>query len=79
MNVNDVSIGWALRQSNPAEALDRCFENVRRWGARKSETFSSLCGEEFTNKEVVLTHVACVLLVLACGVAEWLEGGALWK
>ena len=50
---------------------------VKEWLSRKNECFSALCGEEFTNKHVLLAHLFCIGLIAACFVAEWLEGGAL--
>ena len=50
---------------------------VQEWMSKKNEWFSVLCGEEFTNKHVVLAHLYCVALIAACIVAGWLEGGAL--
>jgi hypothetical protein len=52
-------------------------KNCKAWLSAKSETFSALCGEDFTRKEVLIAHAACALLIVACGVADWLEGGAL--
>ena len=57
--------------------VERIVKNCKAWLNAKSETFSALCGEKFTHKEVLLAHAACVLLIVVCGVAEWLEGGAL--
>ena len=48
-----------------------------QWINSESATFSLLCGERFTHKEVVLVHLFLVVLLAACIVAEWLEGGAL--
>ena len=48
-----------------------------RWWDSRSVLFSRLCDEEFTNGEVVLAHAVVVLVVLACGLAEWM-GGAPW-
>ena len=50
---------------------------LQEWWNAKSETFSQLCGEEFTHKEVALAHVGTVAFILLLGVAGWLEGGAL--
>lgn len=50
---------------------------IRQWLSRKNETFSSLCGEEFTNQQVLLAHLYCIALIALCCVAEWLKGGAL--
>lgn len=52
---------------------------LESWLMAKSETFSMLCGETFTHGEVIVAHLAVAGLFLACGLAEWLEGGgALW-
>lgn len=48
-----------------------------QWFNGESATFSRLCGERFTHKEVVYAHLFLVVLLAACCVAEWLEGGAL--
>lgn len=50
---------------------------IRQWLGRKNESFSMLCGEEFTNQQVLLAHLYCIALIVLCCVAEWLEGGAL--
>lgn len=50
---------------------------VKEWLSRKNECFSALCGEEFTNKHVLLAQLYCIALIALCCVAEWLEGGAL--
>ena len=50
---------------------------IREWLSRKNESFSALCGEEFTNQHVLLAHLFCIALIALCCVAEWLEGGAL--
>ena len=47
------------------------------WFGAKSKTFSALCGEDFTHKEVIIAHAAFMLLIVVCGVAAWLEGGVL--
>lgn len=64
-------------QPSVLSKVESSVKNCKEWLNAKSETFSALCGEEFTRKEVLIAHAACVLLVVACGVAEWLEGGAL--
>lgn len=48
-----------------------------QWFNNESATFSRLCGERFTHKEVVYAHLFLVVLLAASFVAEWLEGGAL--
>ena len=57
--------------------VESIVKNCKAWLGAKSDTFSALCGEDFTHKEVLLAHAACMLLIVICGVAEWLEGGAL--
>ena len=47
------------------------------WLGAKSKTFSALCGEDVTHKEVIIAHAAFMLLIVVCGVAAWLEGGVL--
>lgn len=48
----------------------------QEWLNAKSETFSRLCQEDFTRKEVILAHLGAVVLVLVCMLASWIEGGA---
>ena len=55
----------------------RCTLTIREWLGRKNESFSTLCGEEFTNQHVLLAQLYCIALIALCCVAEWLEGGAL--
>jgi hypothetical protein len=47
------------------------------WLSTESRFFSTLCGENFTHREVVLAHLFFVVLLMACSLAEYLEGGAL--
>jgi len=49
--------------------------SVTQWLNSKNTVFSTFCEERVTNKEVVIAHAAVVLLLVACGVAEWLQGG----
>ena len=58
-------------------SVESIVKNCKAWFNAKSDTFSALCGEDFTHKEVLLAHAACMLLIVICGVAGWLEGGAL--
>ena len=46
---------------------------VQKGWRSRSVTFSGLCGEEFTHGEVVLTHAAIIGLLLACGLAEFIN------
>lgn len=64
-------------QPSVLSIVESIVKNSKVWLGAKSKTFSALCGEDFTHKEVLLAHAACVLLIVACGVAEWLGGGAL--
>ena len=50
---------------------------IRQWLSRKNKTFSNLCEEVFTNQQVLLAHLYCIVLIALCCVAEWLEGGTL--
>lgn len=43
----------------------------------RNDFFSDLHGEEFTNRHVLLVHLFVTALIAVCGLAEWLEGGAL--
>lgn len=64
-------------QPSMLSRVESIVKNCKEWLSARSKTFSALCGEDFTHKEVLLANAACVLLIVACGVAEWLEGGAL--
>lgn len=63
-------------QPSVLSIVESIVKNSKVWLGAKSKTFSALCGEDFTHKEVLIAHAACALLIVACGVAEWLEGGA---
>ena len=71
------TIKFGQVQPSVLSIFECIVKNCKVWLNAKSKTFSALCGEEFTHKEVLLAHAACVLLIMACGVAGWLEGGAL--
>ena len=49
--------------------------SVAAWMRGKSETFSALCGEDITRKQVIITHAAFILFVAACCLAELFEKG----
>lgn len=49
---------------------------IKKWWHAKSEIFSLLCDETFTNGEVVKMHLFFIALVVACCLAGMLEGGA---
>lgn len=48
-------------------------QKLNTWLNAKSETFSKLCGETFTHKEVLLAHIFIIGLILACSLAEALS------
>ena len=54
-----------------------CTLAVKAWLGKKNEWFSAVCGDDFTNKHVLLAQLYCIALIAACSVAQWLEGGAL--
>lgn len=56
-------------------SVESIVKNCKMWLGANSKTFSTLCGEDFTHKEVLIAHAACMLLIMICGVAGWLEGG----
>ena len=47
---------------------------VQDWWHKRSETFSRCAGDDITNGEVVLTNVAIIVIIAACGFAEWIGG-----
>ncbi len=87
MRQKEISIGWAMTQSDAAAALDRVLANIRslsdksgKWLDAKSETFTSLCGTEgevFTHRDAVRAHLYLIGVFAIMCVAGWLEGGAL--
>ena len=44
-----------------------------KWLEKTNRTFSLLCGEKVTNKEVVLAHAGVIAMVTACCFAEWIN------
>ena len=60
-----------------ADRASRRTLTVKEWLGKKNEWFSALCGEQFTNKHVLLAHLYIIAILVACSVAHWLEGGAL--
>jgi hypothetical protein len=56
-------------------------KNLERWYRAKSETYSTLCGEEFTHGEVINVHAGIVAMYLFGALVKmavaWMEGGAL--
>lgn len=64
-------------QPSVLSVVEGIVKNCKMWLGAKSKTFSALCGEDFTHKEVIIAHAAFMLLIVVCGVAAWLEGGVL--
>lgn len=42
-------------------------EKIKEWMSRNNMTFSAICGETFTNAEVVYTHIGMVLFLMVLG------------
>ena len=51
--------------------------DLATWLSSRNGLFSAFTQEEVTNKHVALAHLYMAVLVVACMVAGWLEGGAL--
>ena len=53
---------------------------ISEWLSMESVSFTALCGEPVTHREVIITGAACTLFIPAvCAlvyVASWLAGGA---
>ena len=43
-----------------------------KWWDSRSLTFSHLCQDDFTHGEVIITHLAVILIILAAIIAETL-------
>jgi hypothetical protein len=39
------------------------------WMSRNNMTFSAICGETFTNAQVVYTHIGLVVFLIVLGIA----------
>ncbi|WP_036932206.1 hypothetical protein [Prevotella sp. HUN102] len=59
------------------QRLSTVSRHLNHWLRAESKTFTALCGERFTHGEVLLAHLFLIAMIAACGLAEWLEGGAL--
>ena len=44
-------------------------EKIKEWMGRNNMTFSAICGETFTNAEVVYTHIGLVVFLIVLGIA----------
>ena len=42
-------------------------QKIMKWMAENNMMFSAICGETFTNAEVVYTHVGLVLFIFLVG------------
>ena len=49
-------------------------KTIEKWWNRRNAAYSTMCNEEFTNGEVVLTHAGILVMLLACCLAEWMGG-----
>lgn len=67
-------LGQVVRPSI-LSSVERIVKNWKTWLNARSKTFSAICGEEFTHKQVVIAHAAFALLILACCLAELFEKG----
>ena len=68
----------ARQQESVARVARSAAECVRRWFSAKSETFTRLCGEEFTRGEVVAVNAGVLVTLALTGVITYIaEGGAL--
>lgn len=44
-------------------------KKIKEWMGRNNMTFSAICGETFTNAEVVYTHIGLVVFLIVLGMA----------
>lgn len=98
MKTYEMSLGWAIKQPNPAAALQQVFNNWQRYEltaaqhvarravatvekarirAERSELCRILGIPLLFSSFAAYGFVAVTALIVCCGVAEWLEGGAL--
>lgn len=42
-------------------------EKIKEWMGRNNMTFSAICGDTFTNAEVVYTHVGAAVFLIVLG------------
>lgn len=66
MKANELSIGWAMKQSDPVAALQRVINNVKAWGREHQEQLECYVGGP-------LVMAFCFALYYLASV---LEGGA---
>ena len=44
-------------------------KKIKEWMGRNNMTCSAICGETFTNAEVVYTHIGLVVFLIVLGIA----------
>ena len=44
-------------------------QRFMNWMAKNNMTFSAICGETFTNREVVYAHIGLVVFLIVVGIA----------
>ena len=44
-------------------------KKIKEWMGRNNMMFSAICGETFTNAEVVYTHIGLVVFLIILGIA----------
>ena len=44
-------------------------QRFMNWMGRNNMTFSAICGETFTNREVVYAHIGLVVFLIVVGIA----------
>lgn len=71
------TIKFGQVQPSVLSIFESIVKNCKVWLNAKSKTFSALCGEDFTHKEVLLAHAVVIVLLFVAGIAGALEGGAL--
>ena len=59
---------WELKMNKTMK------KTIEKWWNRRNAAYSTMCNEEFTNGEVVLTHAGVLVMLLACCLAEWMGG-----
>ena len=48
-------------------------EKIKEWMGRTNMTFSAICGETFTNSDVLYTHTGLVVFLIVLGIAGTLN------
>lgn len=75
------TIQFGQVQPSIVSRFETVVKNVSDWFHAKSEMYSALCGEDFTNGEVINVHAVMIAMYLFGALVKflvtWLEGGAL--